>query len=90
MQSVRPCHAKIDPAGFALESFDVMGGCADSIALWAMANLSMASAQWQKFAFCTGPARDATGQLPDGRKFHRRARAEKLLLADQRQIARNR
>jgi len=90
MQSCAACHAKIDPAGFALESFDVMGGWRDSYrALGDGKPVDGIGHNGQKFAFCTGQRVDATGQLPDGRKFHDVRELKKLLLADQRQIARN-
>jgi len=43
----------------------------------------------QPFAFHDGPPVDPTGQLPDGRKFTDIRDLERLLLTDERQIARN-
>lgn len=90
MASCAACHAKIDPAGFALENFDVMGGWRDTYrALGQGTPVPGIGHNGQKFAFVNGPAVDASAQLPDGRKFHDVRELKKLLLADPRQIARN-
>jgi mono/diheme cytochrome c family protein len=84
------CHAKIDPAGFALESFDVMGGWRDHYR--AMGNGQPVVGQGhngQKFAFHLGQSVDCSSDLPDGRHFQNILELKKLLLADQRQLARN-
>jgi hypothetical protein len=84
------CHAKIDPAGFALESFDVMGGWRDHYrALGNGEKVKGYGKNGQAFDFHEGPSVDASGELPDGRKFDDIHSLEKLLLSDQRQIARN-
>lgn len=84
------CHAKIDPAGFALENFDVMGGWRD----WYRADGPGKpdpgiGKGGQKFTFHSALPVDATGELPDGRKFQDIRDFKKLVLADQRQLARN-
>jgi hypothetical protein len=93
-QSCAACHAKIDPAGFALESFDVLGG-------WREHYRAVADAKAQitpvfgfghdglKFVFHDSQPVDASGELPDGRRFQDVRELKKLLLDDQRQIARN-
>jgi hypothetical protein len=84
------CHAKIDPAGFALESFDVMGGWRDHYRVMGEGQpVAGIGHNGQKFAFHQGPAVDSSSVLPDGRKFQDIRELKKLLLADQRQIARN-
>lgn len=90
MASCAACHAKIDPAGFALENFDVMGGWRDAYrALGDGPAVAGIGHNGQKFAFCTGQPVDASAQLPDGRRFHEIRELKQLLLADPRQIARN-
>jgi hypothetical protein len=85
------CHAKIDPAGFALENFDVMGGWRDRY----RAEGGDAEPEngigkgGQKFAFHYALPVDSSGQLPDGRKFRDVRELKELLLADEKQIARN-
>ena len=84
------CHAKIDPAGFALENFDVFGGWRDQYrALGEGEHVPGFGKNGQPFAFHEGPKVDASGTLPDGRKFADIRELKKLLLADERQIARN-
>ena len=84
------CHAKIDPAGFALENFDVMGGWRDRYRSEAAGELAEGIAKsGQKFAFHYGLPVDAGGELPDGRKFHDIRELKQLLLADEKLLARN-
>ena len=60
------CHAKIDPPGFALESFDVIGGY----------RTNYQSTTDKK------PAVDPSGTLPDGRPFKGIAEFQSLVSAD--------
>lgn len=84
------CHAKIDPAGFALENFDVLGGWRDRYrALGKGQPVDGIGKDGQHFAFHLGPAVDASGELPDGGKFHDIRELKGLLLQDRRQIGRN-
>jgi hypothetical protein len=88
--SCAACHAKIDPAGFALENFDVMGGWRERYrALGGSVNQEGFGHNGQKFAFHAALAVDASGKLPDGRTFSDIRSFKKLLLEDERQIARN-
>ncbi len=90
LESCAACHAKIDPAGFALENFDVMGGWRENYR--ATGDHDQAPGighNGQKFAFHEGLPVDATGALPDGRKFSDIRELKRLLLADEKQIARN-
>ncbi len=86
------CHAKIDPPGFALESFDVIGG-------WQTRYRSLneegdavdksETYSGRRVPYTWGPAVDAAGEMPDGRAFENIVEFKKLLLADPRSIARN-
>jgi hypothetical protein len=88
--SCNACHAKIDPAGFALENFDVFGGWRDKYRALAEGEKAPGVGKnGQKFAFRYIQPVDASGSLPDGRKFHDVRELKKLLLKDERQIARN-
>jgi hypothetical protein len=90
LDTCKACHARIDPAGFALESFDVMGGWRDRYRSESGGELAQGLAKsGQKFAFHHALAVDASGQLPDGRRFQDVDELKRLLLADERQIARN-
>ncbi|MDB6033913.1 MAG: hypothetical protein JWM16_4251 [Verrucomicrobiales bacterium] len=90
-QSCATCHSKMDPPGFALENFDVFGGWRDHYrALGGKGTPEKGLGKnGQKFAFHAGPPVDATGELPDGRKFTDVAELKSLLLKDDKQIARN-
>ncbi|MES2694953.1 MAG: DUF1592 domain-containing protein [Verrucomicrobiota bacterium] len=85
------CHTKIDPAGFALESFDVMGGWRDKYRAIAegVAPAAGIGKGGLKFTFHYALPVDATGELWDGRKFADIRDFKRLLLDDERQIARN-
>jgi len=88
--SCNVCHAKIDPAGFALENFDVFGGWRDQYrALGEGEKASGIGKNGQRFAFRYVQPVDASGVLPDGRRFRDVRELKRLLLTDERQIARN-
>jgi hypothetical protein len=87
------CHAKMDPAGFALENFDVVGGWRPRYravgGTGGEARVDGFGHNGQPFEFHLGPAVDPSATLPDGRSFTDIRELKKLLLADQRQVARN-
>jgi hypothetical protein len=88
--SCNVCHAKIDPAGFALENFDVFGGWRDKYRALAEGEKAPGIGKnGQRFAFRYIQPVDASGSLPDGRSFHDVRDLKQLLLKDERQIARN-
>ncbi len=90
LETCNACHAKIDPAGFALENFDVMGGWRDRYRAEAGGELAQGIARsGQKFAFHYALPVDAGGELPDGRKFRDVRELKQLLLSDEKQLARN-
>jgi hypothetical protein len=90
LETCNACHAKIDPAGFALENFDVMGGWRERYRAEGGEKPEPGLAKsGQKFAFHYAQPVDASGELPDGRKFRDVRELKQLLLADQKQIARN-
>ena len=90
-QTCAACHAKMDPAGFALESFDVMGGYRDHYRATGGDGPIPAGYghNGQKFTFHVGPPVDPSGDLPGGGHFADVRGLKKLLLKDERQIARN-
>lgn len=97
------CHAKMDPPGFALECFDVIGGFRS----WYRATEGKERPDFAaiypglvspegKFtrgaAYRVGPPADTAGELVDGTKFTGVLDYRKMLVADrpkQRQLARN-
>jgi len=90
IESCAACHAKIDPPGFALENFDVLGGWRERYRAEGGDKPEKGLAKsGQKFAFHYALPVDASGELPDGRKFRDIREFKQLLLADEKQIARN-
>jgi hypothetical protein len=89
MESCNGCHRVIDPPGFALESYDVIGGWRDrfrSIDKGDQVNLKI---EGRKVRYRLGPPVDAAGELPDGAKFANLADFQKLLLADEDRVTRS-
>jgi hypothetical protein len=85
------CHAKLDPPGFALESYDVTGR-------WRTHYRALPASAADKVVsipgidtryYVQGPAVDPSYALADGRTFADIDGFKKLVLADERQIARN-
>jgi hypothetical protein len=88
------CHARIDPPGFALENYDVIGGWRENYRVVAerknwvnnrVGPLAKYLAAWQ---YGLGPAIDPADVLPDGRAFADIREFKKLLLSNPEQIAR--
>lgn len=89
-ESCSSCHTKIDPAGFALENFDVMGAWRDRYrAVGGPKPDPGIGKGGQKFEFHAALPVDASGVLPDGRAFADVREFKRLLLADEAQLARN-
>ena len=85
------CHRKIDPPGFALESFDVMGGWRDryrATSLNAAPSPGFGKNGWP-FTFHEALPVDPSGQLADGRVFKDVRDFKRILLEDETQLARN-
>ena len=90
LETCAACHKKIDPPGFALENFDVMGGWRDRYRATGDGVPEKGIAKsGQKFAFHYALPVDASGELPDGRKFADIREFKRLLLDSEKQIARN-
>jgi hypothetical protein len=84
------CHNKIDPPGFALESFDVVGGWRDRYRSTEEGEPAAGLGKnGHVFAFKYGQPVDASGELSGGRAFRNISELKKLLVADERQLARN-
>ncbi len=85
------CHAKIDPPGFALESFDVFGGYRERYRALGEGGEPVPGfgKNGQPFAFRKALPVDPSATLADGRAFGDVRELKRLLLEDERQIARN-
>lgn len=80
------CHALIDPPGFALESYDVIGGWRDRYRSLGAGEPAMVDGRRMRYRH--GPAVDSTDVLLDGRRFRDIGEYKRLLLADKDQLAR--
>ena len=90
LETCAACHTKIDPPGFALENFDVMGGWRERYRAMGDGVPEKGLAKsGQKFAFHLALPVDATGEMPDGRKFTDIREFKRLLLADEQVVPRN-
>jgi hypothetical protein len=89
--SCASCHAKMDPPGFALESFDVMGGYRERYRAVSdkVPPVKGFGLNGQAFAFHYALPVDSSGALPDGRTFKDVREIKKLLIQDERLIAGN-
>jgi hypothetical protein len=89
--SCASCHRKMDPPGFALESFDVMGGFRDRYRAVSdkVKPLKGHGMNGQAFQFHLALPVDSAGELPDGRSFKDVRELKKLLARDEVPIARN-
>jgi Protein of unknown function (DUF1592)/Protein of unknown function (DUF1588)/Protein of unknown function (DUF1585)/Protein of unknown function (DUF1587)/Protein of unknown function (DUF1595)/Planctomycete cytochrome C len=69
--SCASCHSKIDPAGFALESFDAIGGWRESyrIPIGDLSGLDPKRKDQWPATYKKGPPVDCTGKLPSGEPF---------------------
>jgi mono/diheme cytochrome c family protein len=85
------CHAKIDPPGFALESFDVIGGLQTRYRSLSEEGDEPDKSQTfgRHVQYKWGQKVDSSGQMADGRTFGDIGGFKKLLLQDPRLIARN-
>ncbi|MGE3808884.1 MAG: DUF1592 domain-containing protein [Gemmataceae bacterium] len=89
--SCAACHAKIDPPGFALEMFDVIGGYRDwyrSAGEGERVDRYIDDIGLRRVQYRKGRNVDGSGQLPDGQRFADVRAFKKLLLRDADQIAR--
>ncbi|NND99903.1 MAG: DUF1592 domain-containing protein, partial [Pirellulaceae bacterium] len=87
-ESCRSCHEMIDPPGFALESFNPIGGWRDrfrSLGEGEKVNLMI---NGRKVRYRIGPEVDASGKMQDGKSFDGFVEFRDLLAADEDQLTR--
>jgi hypothetical protein len=88
IESCAVCHKRIDPPGFALESFDAIGGWREwyrSLGAGERVDLEIGRIRVQ---YKKGPPVDSAGVLANGESFEDVRRFKELLLEDKDQIAR--
>ena len=89
--SCASCHAKIDPPGFALESFDVMGRWRDNYRSLGEGSKRIAGLgrSGNEFVHYISTKVDSSGRMYKGEAFDGINEFKKLLLQDKEVIARN-
>lgn len=80
------CHVLIDPPGFALENFDVIGGWRDHYR--SIGEGTPVRIRGNRMRYRHGPRVDASDVLSDGRQFDNIDEYKQLILSDKDQIAR--
>ncbi|GDY23101.1 hypothetical protein LBMAG56_44480 [Verrucomicrobiota bacterium] len=92
VESCAGCHARMDPLGFALESYDVIGGWRERYRIspdrGQRADWVTLVVNQRDMKVALGPKVDASDTLPDGSKFNDLTELKRLLLADADRIAR--
>lgn len=88
MESCQGCHRVIDPPGFALENYDVIGGWRERFRSLGEGEKVDLKVEGRKVRYRLGPPVDAAGKLADGKTFQNLADLQKVLLADQDKVAR--
>jgi hypothetical protein len=85
------CHAKMDPPGFALESFDVIGGARTRYRSIGAGDAAPRGSidPFIGISFKLGPTVDASDVLPDGRAFAGINEFQDLLAADPAALLKN-
>jgi hypothetical protein len=88
LDTCRGCHQKIDPPGFALESFDPIGGWRERFRVLGQGEPVAALVRGQKVRYKLGPPVDASGEFENGKAFAGYAEFRELLLVDEPRLAR--
>jgi hypothetical protein len=86
LASCATCHVKIDPPGFALENFDVIGGWRENYRSVGKGDPVVVNGRTMRYK--KGLPVDAADVLPDGRRFKNIDEYKQLLLKDKDQLAR--
>jgi hypothetical protein len=86
------CHAQMDPLGFSMESYDVIGGWRDRYRIsperGQRSDTMTLVVNQRDMRVALGPQVDASDTLADGRRFRDLEELKKLLLADKEQVTR--
>jgi hypothetical protein len=86
--SCAACHAKIDPPGFALESFDPIGGFRERYRSIGKGDVPPEKGQTTWLVnYRLGPPIDPSGTLPDGRSFDDIDELKHVLVANPQRLA---
>ncbi len=88
MESCNGCHRIIDPPGFALENYDVIGGWRERFRSLGEGEQVKLAVEGRRVRYKLGPPVDAAGELTTGAKFANMAEFQQLLLTSQDRVAR--
>ncbi len=88
VESCNSCHRIIDPPGFALESYDAIGGWRDRFRAMNTGQPIHRTPDGRKVRYTPGPPVDAAGRLSTGEKFKDFQEFQTLLLASADEVAR--
>jgi hypothetical protein len=80
------CHVKIDPPGFALESFDCIGGWRDNYRVTGSGKSVVIDGR--RMSYHEGKPVDPSDVMPDGQAFKNVDEFKQILLQDKDQLAR--
>jgi len=80
------CHKQIDPPGFALESFDCIGGWRDEYRVTGAGR--SVTVDGRRMSYHIGKPVDPSYEMPDGQKFANVDEFKQILLKDKDQLAR--
>ena len=86
VESCAACHSQIDPPGFALESFDCIGGWRDWYRV--TGNGGPVEVDGRRMPYHQGKPVDPSDVLPTGERFENIDQFKQLLLQDKPQLAR--
>jgi Protein of unknown function (DUF1585)/Protein of unknown function (DUF1588) len=89
LASCASCHSRIDPPGFALENFDVIGGWQERYRAEKGESPPGRFRGRRIWEYGLGPRVDSSGELVGGRKFQNIDDFKQLLMDRQDQVARN-
>lgn len=88
MESCQGCHRVIDPPGFALENYDVIGGWRERFRSLGEGEKVDLKVEGRKVRYRLGQPVDAAGVLTDGKTFQHLADLKNILVADQERVVR--
>lgn len=86
--SCAACHDRIDPPGFALESFDVIGGWRGRYRTTGNGDGKAVTVEGRRMPYHMGLAVDPADRMADGRAFANVDEFKQLLIADKDRLAR--
>lgn len=88
-ESCAACHQYMDPPGFALENYDVIGGWRTAYRTMGKGTRAVDPLTHRGLEYSFGAPVDPSGELADGRAFADLEAFKKLLLDQQETVARN-